>query len=228
MPGYARVTLTDLKNRLSEKVGNNTTFWTDGEKKDAINEALSIWQLVTGEFNKTFTLSVVSGTVYYDIPKQIASALRVSYSGTPLTLISLSELDYGFVGWQGTTGTPTYWTPVGLNKFAVYPQPTSGTLRIEGYAEAVRLNADGDFLQVGDEELTRLLDYAHHYLTIKEGTSELEASTPAVQRFFTAGALRNARITATTFFRRIMGQLRDEGEREPRSPFVGGVRETAQ
>lgn len=225
MPAYSRVTLTQLKARLTEKVGNNTTFWTDAEKKDAINEALSIWQITTGAFVKIFSIPVVAGTTFYQVPKQIASTNRVLWNGTSLALISLWELDLGFVGWQTAVGTPQYWSPTGIDKFALYPQPTSGSIRLEGYMEGFRLQADGDFLQLGDEELTRLLEYAHHYLTIKENISEMSATREGLKRFFTAATLKNARLAATAFYRRLMGQMRDEKEREPRSPFgSGGLR----
>ena len=225
MPAYTRVTLLDIKERLTEKVGNNSVFWTEDEKKDAINEALCIWQLVTGDFIKPFSIPVVSGTVFYDTPKQICSTNRILWNGTPLTDISVWELDLSFLDWQTSAGTPQYWAPVGIDKFALYPQPTTGSIRLEGYAESVRLMADGDFLQLGDEELTRLLDYAHHYLTLKEDVSELQATQGGLQRFFVAAALRNARLASSSFYRRLLGQMRDETEREPRSPFgAGGLR----
>lgn len=228
MPSYSRVTLTNLRDRLTEKVGNNSIFWTAEEKRDAINEALCVWQLMTGEFSKTFALGVGSGTVFYAVPKQIASVNRVLFNGIPISPISLWELDMGKPGWQGVTGTPQFWTPVGIDQFTVYPQPTSGNFRLEGYSESPRLNADGDFLQVGDEELTRLLDYAHHYLTFKEGIPEMQATMGGFKRFLKAVSLRNARILATTFYRKFMGLVRDERERVPRSPSgAGGVRETA-
>jgi hypothetical protein len=213
MPAYTRVTLSDITNRLSEKVGNNTTFWTAEEKKDAINEALCVWQVLTGEFTRGFTLAATSGTVFYQTPHQIASINRILHNGTPLTPITLWELDMAYSGWQGTAGTPLYWAPVGLEIFAVYPQPTTGALRIEGFTENVRLLADGDFLQVGDEELTRLLDYAHHYLSIKEGIPEITATMGGFKRFLKAASLRNARLLAVAFFRKVMGLVREERER---------------
>lgn len=227
MPAYARVTLSDLKNRLTEKVGNNSTYWTSEEKKDAINEALSVWQVMTGEFTKNFTISVVGGTIFYTTPHQIASINRVLYNGIPLTPITVWELDMAYASWQGTAGTPIYWAPVGSELFIVSPQPTTGAFRIEGFTEQVRLLADGDFLQVGDEELTRLLDYAHHYLSVKEGVPEMSATMFGFKRFLKAASLRNARLLAAAFYKKIMGLVREEGERSPRGSEGKSPRETS-
>lgn len=228
MPAYARTTLANIKDLLTAKVGNNSTFWTNEEKRDAINEALCVWQLMTGSFSTVFSVGAGGGTVFNAVPKQIGSVNRILFNGVPLSPISLWELDMGMPGWQGTTGTPAFWTPVGIDQFAIYPQPTSGNFRLEGYAESPRLNADGDFIQVGDEELTRLLDYAHHYLSFKEGIPELQATMGGFKRYLKAVSLRNMRIVATTFYRKFMGMVKDDGERLPRSPGGnGGVRETA-
>jgi hypothetical protein len=219
MSAYARVSFSSVKARLTDRVGATSAdsrFWSDAEKADAFNEALCVWQALTGDFTRAFTIPVLPASgadvPFVNVPRQISSVQRVLYGTTPLQLISLHELDNGYIGWQYTTGTPLYWTPVGLNVVALYPAPTSGTLTFEGLTEGIRLISDGDFVNLGDEELTRLLDYARFYAAFKEGTGEFTAASPALKRLMEAAALRNSRLKKTNTYRRAMGIHRDEEE----------------
>lgn len=223
MPQYSRLTLLDLKNRLTERVGNNTIFWTDREKGKAIMEAILIWQCMTGEFNRVFSIPAV-GQAFYDVPKQVASIRRITVDSSPLTPTSMWELDMGYPGWQGVTGSAIFWAPRGINKIAVYPSPTSGSIIFEGYAEVPFLTGDGDYIQLGDEEISGILDYAHHYLTLKEGGKEFGDAKNLLSNFIQAAVLRNSRLLAVDFYRKTIGQDRDGMERLPRVPTQGGIR----
>lgn len=223
MASYQRFNLGMLRARLTERAGNNSVFWVDTEKNDAINEAIMIWQCLTGEFTKTFS-TPASGSAYQDVPKQIGSVVRVSFNGSPVALISLWELDFGFSGWPGTSGTPLYWAPLGLNGIAIYPVPTTGSLMYEGYSEVPRLGGDADFLQTSDNTLNALLSYAQHYLSFKEGGQEFMNSQSLFQAFVLAATTRNKRLAATNAFRAFFGTSRDPNERSETSDATG-VRE---
>ncbi len=73
-----RYTLAQLKARLRERAGNNETFWTDPELKDALNEAISVRQALTGEWTTQVTIPAVSDSPsFYPVPKKIVSLIRV-------------------------------------------------------------------------------------------------------------------------------------------------------
>lgn len=166
MAAYNRISLNDLINRCSERVGNNTTFWAAAEKRNAINEAIRVWAVMTGQWSKRFQVNTVAGQRFYDVPKQIVSLQRVRYnSGTILYQSSVTEMDYGFNNWmQSATGTPQVWAPVGLDLFVINPPAAAGNvLYVEGIALAPAMGAGGDFADIGDEEISRILDYAHTY-----------------------------------------------------------------
>lgn len=215
---YQRVSLSQLQQRLTERAGNNATFWGEIEKADALNEALAVWHALVGEWVTSVTIAVDGGN-FYNTPTQITSIFRVSYNGTPLNMISLFELDMGFPGWKSTTGTPYYWAPDGLNKFAIYPAPSSGALLIDGYAEPFVLVSPDSTVDLGDEELLRIVDYAHWYLCFKEGIKEaVESSKDMMDQFINAAALRNSRLRKSAFYREFMGRQREETERGSRYP----------
>lgn len=224
MAAYARISLGALKARLTERLGGNSTFWTDREKGYALNEAVRVWGALTGQWKKSIPLAT-TGDVIYDTPRQIISMYRMRRNtDSPMDLWSLFELDNGVTNWQrAASGTPLAWTPIGVNKFAIYPPAAAGgTLWLDGIQRSPTMSADGDFIDLGDEEIGCVLDYSQHYLDLKQGGLEHQASRGMLANFIKAAARRNARLGASAFFRKYLGLDRDELERVARTkPDVG-------
>lgn len=114
--------------RLSERLGPNETFWpARQERKDALNEAISVWQALTGEWTTQIAISGKSkNRNFYPTPRQIVSITRITTAaGTDSTAETLiNEIDpilamefrlVGAEGWeQGLydstlTGLLAYW-----------------------------------------------------------------------------------------------------------------------
>lgn len=150
--------------------------------------------------------------------------------GKALTQITSYELDKGFAGWRtavtGTEECPEYWAPMGLDKLALYPQPAADILLDVQYLKGdPRLTADSAYLDLGDEEITRIIDYAQWVLAFKEGVEEAaKNSEPLKQLFLQAANSRNARLKQTAAYRRYMGQARDETAPTQKVPEKLGVR----
>jgi hypothetical protein len=230
MSQFTRASLTDLINSMTQLVGNNSTYWTNVEKRDAINEAICLWQVMTGQWVERDTLVVDSA--FIRLPSTITSVQRVAVlgrgmnpetsPGTNLVMSSIPELDYAFPGWEDVSGTPQMWAPVGINEIALYPVPTDSLLVIEGLIDAPRLFSDGDFIDLGEENLTELLHYTHHYLCFKEAGAEFNASVGDLQALIEAAGEQNSRFKMTAPYRRYMGLQHEEAERSPRqSPSLG-------
>jgi hypothetical protein len=223
---YQRVTLATLEQRLKEKVGNVYTFWNEAEVRDALNEGICYWHALTGEWTATRNLTA-TGEAIQDVPSQCASVYRVSYvssinliqAGTPLVVTSESELDNGFPSWETITGTPSMWAPLGVNKIAFYPVPLAGGYFVlEHFKEAPTLTSAGDFIDVGDEEIIRILGYAQWYLAFKEGVKEAaENVDPLLKQMVQAATTRNKRLLESSFYREYMGSVREEEQRPSRS-----------
>lgn len=226
MAGYTRVNLDTLIQRVTERLGDNTTYWKAPEKRHALNEAIRVWAVMAASWSRRFQLPTVQGQVFYDVPKQIVSLQRVKYNSTPLYTSSLPELDYGVPNWQQAgVGTPSLWAPIGLDKVAVYPPAAAGGfLNFEGLALAPAMNVGGDWLDLGDEEVNRILDYAHHVLSFKECGLEFEATKSLMGSFVDAAALRNQRILAAGVFKRYMGMDKALEQRPVKSEQSVGAR----
>lgn len=209
---YQRVTLSELQAKLGERT--NTTFWTQDEFKNAMKEVVRLWQAMVGEWNTSISIPVTASNEHlYNVPRQIFSLTRVLWNGTPLTMCAKSELEFGLPGWQGQSGTPYYWAPRGMNLVVLAPFPTSGTITFQGYQEPPVMNAGGDYLNLGDEEVSKFMAYALTYLTFKEGSSELQATSGNVQELMEAAGEKNAKIRASAMYKKWMGIDRDKSER---------------
>lgn len=83
----SRVTLADLKRRLRERVGDTSTFWNDIEGRDALNEAIAVWQALSGEWTTRITIPAESDSPsFYPVAKQIVSLTRVSVADSTVVL----------------------------------------------------------------------------------------------------------------------------------------------
>lgn len=225
MPGYQRYNLDQLLPLVYARVGlpaSGIGFWYSDEAKNALNEAISVWQAMTGFWTTSFPLSITSGNAWYLLPKQITSVRRVTFNGTPLSQISTPELDLGFGDWETTTGTPEFWAPEGINLLALYPT-TTGTVVVEGTADAPWLNTGADFIDIGDDDLNAILEYTHHYLTFKEGGQEFTATMDDLKSFSEQAAGRNSRLRAAVFYRKYQGLDHESEQRRVETPTPPGV-----
>jgi len=76
---YQRITLTQLKTRLEERLGGEQRFWTEPEREHAINEAIAAWQLLTGEVVVTDTQTLPANTnlLQLSLDKPVLTTLRI-------------------------------------------------------------------------------------------------------------------------------------------------------
>src|SRR5260221_75517 len=176
---YQRFKQSEVIQRLTDRMGNNSAFWNDDEKGFSLNEAMAVWQMMVGEWTSEVGVTITPELLdnYLDIPKQVVSLQRVSYNSIPLTLVSLWDLDNLFSsGWEGSGTTPLRWAPIGLNKVVLQPRPSlGGRINFAGISEVPFPLNGGDWVNFGDDLLTAFLKYEHHYLTFKEGGQELQA-----------------------------------------------------
>ncbi len=217
-------TLAALEARLARRT-EQATFWTSSSAQFALNEALRVWNLMTGTARQTVSVLTVVDDPYIDLPVP-QSWLKVTRVSVPtpfreLNPTSLAGLDASFPGWEKQTtltasgvGTaPRYWAPAGVTRIAVYPADTavlSGgngprTLAVDGISCASVLAADSDFLDVGDEELTAILGYALHVLSFSKGAAALAGTQPLYLAFLKAAAARNGVFAASSIYRTIIG-----------------------
>lgn len=232
---YQRVTLSQLRTQLDDLLKTQGNFWVQEEKDAAINEAISVWQLMTGETVTTITQSVTDtaanlvALVTTDTAGKVLSLLRVSDSSdVPLREMSVVELDQGYNAWRtetasNTTQRPEYWAPVGIGSILIYPRVgATATYNLHIYSESVPLIATNSYIDIDEGHLTRVLAYAQSLLAFKQGLAEgTDNSKPLKELFITAAQERNRVLTETALYKNYMGALEDQGEPAKPAPQLG-------
>lgn len=230
MANYQLTSIANILQRIGQRTDGANSFWTEEEKLWAIREALAVWQCMVGQWQTIVSTGLIQPSTqnFYIVPRQIAGVTRVSWTAgkdygtdviaTPLRLVSLFELDRGWPGWEANTiGTPLYWAPNGLTEIALYPAPSAvGSITFQGFYDLIDVNP-GDNINIGNEELLRVVDYARHYLSFKEGMTELQASSEALSKYAEAASLKNARMNVLDPFKKYKGSDHQLGEQ----PIVG-------
>ena len=226
--GYQRTTIAQLRTLMRNRLGGIGTFWNEQEVNDALNEALAIWQILTGEVVLSYAQKVNPGDEVVSLDttafpsfqivriRRSTGAASTATSGSALYPLTVFELDQGFYGRQGaSSGTPNYWAPLGTDKFVLYPKASSTSyVGVQYYSADPRPSLDDtSYLDMGDEEILRILDYAQWVLSFKEGIQEAIINLdPLKQLFLVAARLRNMRLRNTAPYRDYMGVARDEAE----------------
>lgn len=223
---FTNVTLADLKTQLAQRY-DGSPYWSADQARRAINEGLRIWNALTATWRQQYSFTTLPNDSYLGLTGGIRKAIRVQVSGVTLDQTTIADLDFGFPNWEGTIGTPRYWAPVSLTLIAFYPAPLLGALPvlIDAISPAPILVNDGDYLNLGSEELSTLLGYALHVLAQSQGITALKATRPFYLAFFKAGAERNATLKASAWYRSMLlsDRSRIAQSRGMQDPMLAGA-----
>lgn len=223
MPGYQQFNLAQLQTLFYDQVGGNTAFWRLDEVTRILQEAFRVFNCLTGFWRDRVDMGLTTaGQHWYAVPAGLTYVLRAEINAVPLQSSSLYDLDYGQPTWESETAAPgsqpTVFAPAGVNLFAIWPASYAGgeSLIVEGVVAAPVLTSVGN-VNLGQDELCCILDYAVHVAQFKEGGQEFEASQEALKEFLKQAGSRNAVLQQSSKFRKWMG-LTDQKKRPIRLP----------
>ncbi len=211
---FTSYTLLDVRQMLQDKY-DQVPFWSTPEANTAINEALLMWNALTGFWKGPQTIITTPNNWDYELDSSIVFGTRVEYEGKGLAISSLADMDGGHPGWQGqNTGsggtvptTPRTWLPLSLDMIAIWPADAIGghTLTVQGISQTPELVLDADYIDIGAEELNALLGYSLHALALKEGGARFTATMPYYQAFLQEAAEENDQLLDSAIFREFIG-----------------------
>ena len=210
---YTASTWSAIRLLLQQKV-EGQAFWDNQEALDAFNEGLQVWNLLTGTWRTTGTMTTTASTVLYTLPSTLLYNTRLTIAGRPLISSSWEELFLARRRWTAETITDggdvptriTVFAPFSLTQVFIWPADGGGTtLTVEGIAATPVLREDGDTVDSGTEQLDVLLGYALHVLSFKKGGAAFAATNPLFTAFLAAAADTNDLISTSTVYRRAMG-----------------------
>jgi hypothetical protein len=172
-----RLTLGFLKEQTLARLEDNNELFQDDELTDAINEAISVANLLCGWFQGTYPVSTsvtVAGRHIYDTPKEIIFPMRVTFENQVLEPSPMPSMMNDWPDFlKDTTATlgmqVSRWVPLGITKFAIHPADSvgGGSLLVTGISEPDVLVEDSDLIYIPKEAVTTVCDYAAHIVQCK-------------------------------------------------------------
>lgn len=172
------LTLTQLRTEartLALDTGASRQRFSDARINAFLNEGQRVVFLDSKPVVKFTSAAVVVNTTYYAMPSDFFQPYRVSFEFRTITEQSLEALDKN-AEWYKTSGYPTFYFMNWSSRtyMGVYPFPTTtastGTLRVEYYAQATTLSSDSD---VPFNSITELVPY--HYTLAFYAASRMAA-----------------------------------------------------
>jgi hypothetical protein len=189
MPVY---TLADLRALALRRLDENSEFYDQESVDQEINDAIRAWNAFTGRIvdSKLVPGGTVSGQVLYRVPSGILFPIRVSVGGLELKKSSMSDIGHLRRRWPAdrSDGKPSFWIPVGIDRFALWRVPAVGAVPISvfGVAEPTALSQSTDAISLPDEDVAAIIEAAVASLVFREGGPALRAAVPMYQRYLAA------------------------------------------
>jgi len=121
-----------VATRIRQAINDtNSTYYTDNDLIDAINEAQRFLYKNVDFYVKTYELDLVEDQYEYDLSSVISDLLsfvQFKHHNTVLDFKSLSEMEAISGNWEENEGAQLYYIVLGVtdnwNKIRVYPIPT--------------------------------------------------------------------------------------------------------
>jgi hypothetical protein len=120
-----------------------------------------------------------------------------------VTLIPQAIVDWDSLipSWQNGTGIVRDLAFAGYNLMATRSVPDGAYgISLDVIRNAPVPSAEGDFIQVGRENLGAILDLAQHLAAFKQGGAEFTESAHLYQNFMEAAGIYNERLRSTSFY----------------------------
>jgi hypothetical protein len=224
MAPYTATTLADLQTLMVQR-WDSVVFWTPEEARLALNEALREWNLLTGRWRTRVSLDIngpgtpVIPSSDVPLPGVLTYAMRITTAaGLPLHPTSLTEFGLGRPTWATETTAsggdvptrPLLWAPVSLTAISIWPTlpgpgPSLGALLCDGVLTTPILVAPTDPVNLGEEIIDVIVDFALHVAAFKEAGSRWRATRPYFDAFLTAAAEENSLLKQHQAYRRFAG-----------------------
>jgi hypothetical protein len=142
--------------------------------------------------------------------------LAARIANVPVVVDAVQAADFYRANWQAlAAGVPDSLYYAGLNMVALVTLPNAGSYTVT--ATVVRNMplpvADGDFLQVGRDDINAILDYAQHVAMLKCGGAEFASTFPLYSSFIRHCTLYNSKLSAMSPFREWIDLRSQEDDR---------------
>lgn len=161
--------------------------------------------------------------LYVKLARMLPVIIHSEISGVPLIPCTVQELDSSTPDWENSSDAPADIAIAAANLIALNPVPDdSYSITLDVVRKAQIPTADGDFIQIGREQLDMVLDYAEHLAMFKAAGAEWHATDRQASNFIAQSLTYNQRISAAARTALISSmQSQDQKRGVPRRDEVG-------
>lgn len=148
--------------------------------------------------------------------------LAARINDVPVSVTGLADADFYSANWQGVTpAAPTDVFYSGLNLIAASPIPDGLYSLTASVIQNMPLpTADGDFLQIGRDDVSAVLDEAQHIAMLKCGGAEFTETFPLHLSFMRHCAIYNSKLAALSSYLEFIDGLSQFDQRS--NPMFSG------
>jgi hypothetical protein len=139
--------------------------------------------------------------------KAAPALIGARINNVPVTITPITAGDFYDANWQGqAAGTPVAAYYAGLNMIGLSPTPSTALHSVTASVvrNMVLPSLDADFVQIGRDDLSAVLDEAQHMAIFKCGGAEFAATFPLHASFLKRCAVRNSKLAALSQFLEFM------------------------
>lgn len=204
---YTISTLSVLIGRVREQL--ISAFWSDAELTLYIQDGLRIWNTLTLYYRNRVGLTFAATEPFYDLGYLVEDfmlAYRIEGGNYTIEPVSIESLGAYVPRYQNSIAAALQWIPMGLNLIALYPQTSAPLAASLDYVRLAPIPSNlMDYVQLGEEDISALIDFVVFLAHLKEGGSEVETATPRLQNFLKQAAKYNSRLLTSSVYRRMIG-----------------------
>jgi hypothetical protein len=201
------MTADEMTDRvLARGDDENAVMASRQEVLASLNEGQEFASLLSLCLQKDVPFSLPSGasfgTFLATLPDYLCP-LRLSIAGTRLRPSTLADFDAENDSWQFTPGTPTRYTTIGFDFWAINKQPPALITADFIYARAPVVMTASSTPEIPEEYHQSLVKFAKYRVRVKEGAQGLNRGIEDLNRFLDdmtrLGELVRARSKAAKF-----------------------------
>lgn len=134
---------------------------------------------------------------YVQLARMLPVVISAELNGIPTIPVTLQSLESCEPNWENRSGSPLDLALAAPNLVAINPVPDSVySVTVDVARKSVLPALDGDFIQIGREQLDMILDYAEHLALFKVAGTEWHQTERQAQNFLIQSLTYNHRISA--------------------------------
>lgn len=191
------MTLLELRTRVLTELGedpSNPKFYTAAEADAAINDAESVFALLTLCLERTASLTLLYNTTWYQPRTAFSDFLlplrvRRQADGAKVVPTTIEALNALSETWESEIGAPQRYVSLGCNLLAFHCQPqASDTVLVTFARTPAALTSDSATPEIPAQFHETLIDFAVPKARMKEGGGEFSKELSRMQRFMNAAS----------------------------------------